>query len=458
MGMGLYLIACGSSSTSGVPGTGGATSGSGGMVTAAGGASLATGGSILGAGGISGTSGGARTGTGGIPVGTGGTLSATGGITSADGSVSTTPITVPGIGACILSTGGCAEYLAGNESILSAAQSTCTSHNHVWASACPAGAIGGCKSAMGSNGIPGQEILWSYPPGTFNASKCNAGDTAVDPDGTPLALPDAGPPLALGPGGPVSAACKTCVDGAYILSTLSTVCHSDAVCTACLNTDYAAGSCQNNTNFRNWFNFVCLSTSTATCASTCSTECGQGSPHGDASIIVLDGGSPDVSVGTSDGGVLDATVASGDAGSICTLAAEAGTMCSVLVNGAQNVPLVSVTGTQPVGNGGPVADGLYFLTSSLAYPGAIAGARSTLRRTLQICGNSAELVYDDASTATLRQNFSITPSGHFLLKNATCSSDGILSVNLMASSYEATPTTITLYDYANAFALVYTKQ
>jgi len=468
MGMGLYLSACGSNSTSGGPGSGGATFGVGGSLTATGGATLGTGGAILGAGGIPGATGGARSGTGGIPVGTGGVLSGTGGTSMASGGMTgsggsvattgTTPITVPGIGACILSPGGCAEYLAGNESVLAAAQSTCTSHGYVWASACPSGALGGCKSATGSNGIPGQEILWSYPPGTFGASSCNAADTAVNPDGSPLAMPDAGPPFAVGPGGPVSAACKTCVDGAYILSTLSTLCRSGAVCTACLDSDYAAGSCQNDTNFRNWYNFVCLSATTATCASTCATECGKGTPLGDASIGGMDGSAPDVSVGSLDGGIADATAVGGEAGGVCSLAETTNATCNALANGAQNVPLVSVTSAQPVGNGGPIFDGLYFLTGSLAYPGAIAGARGTLRRTMQFCGHSAQLVYDDASTATLRQNFTINPSGHFLLPGATCSSDGILSANIMASSFEATPTTITFYDYANAFALIYTKQ
>jgi len=439
-------------------------------VSATGGASLGTGGALLGVGGVVGATGGARAGAGGVPsgaggvlVGTGGTSMAAGGITGSGGSVvttGTTPITVPGIGACVLSLGGCAQYLAGNESILSSAQGACTSHGSVWASACPAGAIGGCKSVTGSNGIPGQEILWSYPPGTFDASKCNAGDTAVNPDGSPLALttPDAGPPLAVGPGGPVSAACKTCVDGAYILSTLGTVCRGDAVCASCLNTDYAAGSCQNDSNFRNLYNFVCLSATTATCAATCATECGKGSPISDASISPADGGSPDVSPGSSDGGIADATISSSEAGGTCSLVETGGASCNALVNGAQNVPLVSVTTAQPVGNGGPIFDGVYYLTSSLAYPGAIAGARGTLRRTMQFCGHSAQLVYDDPSTTTLRQNFTINPSGHFLLSGAMCSSDGILSVSIMASSYEATPTTITFYDYANAFALIYTKQ
>jgi len=445
MGMGLLLSACGSSSSSGGPGSGGATSGSGGTVSATGGASLGTGGAILGVGGVVGA--------------TGGTSMAAGGITGSGGSVvttGTTPITVPGIGACILSAGGCVEYLAGNESILSAAQSTCTSHGSVWANACPAGALGGCKSAMGSNGIPGQEIAWSYPPGTFSASGCNAADTAVNADGSLAALPDAGPPLAVGPGGPVSAACRTCVDGAALLSTLSSVCRGDAVCTACLNTDYAAGSCQNNTNFRNLYNFVCLATTT--CAATCATECGKGAPLGDASISPADGGSPDVSTGSLDGGIADAAISNSEAGGTCSLVETGAATCNALVNGAQNVALVTVTTVQPVGNGGPIFDGVYYLTSSLAYPGAIAGARGTLRRTMQFCGSSAQLVYDDASTATLRQNITITPSGHFLLRSATCSSDGIVSANLPASSYEATPTTITFYDYANAFALIYTKQ
>jgi hypothetical protein len=206
------------------------------------------------------------------------------------------------------------------------------------------------------------------------------------------------------------------------------------------------------------YNFVCLSATTATCAATCATECGKGAPLGDASIGATDVGTPDVSTGSLDGGLADAPISSGEAGGVCSLVEISGGTCNALVNGAQNVPLVSVTNTQPVGNGGPIFDGLYYLTGSLAYPGAIVGARGTLRRTMQFCGHLAQLVYDDPSKTTVRQNFTINPSGHFLLPGATCSSDGILSVNITASSYEATPTTITFYDYANAFALIYTKQ
>lgn len=164
-------------------------------------------------------------------------------------------------------TTACVEFVAPSDYAM--AKSVCESHGSTWLSACPAGKSGGCKVPPGAaNGAPGGTIRWSYQ----GAVTCASGETEVDAQGAPhMTLQDAAAAIAVGPGGPVSAKCKTDMMTKSPISTLYPICMGNTICNACITTDYAAMSCETNKQFQDLFSFACLASPLASCA----TECGK---------------------------------------------------------------------------------------------------------------------------------------------------------------------------------------
>ncbi len=167
----------------------------------------------------------------------------------------------------------CIEYLSAAD--YSGAKGVCTSHGGTWGTACPAGKTGGCKVPPGATGgAPGGTIRWSYAANIT----CGAGETLLKPDGIAgdagMPVTDAGPAIAVGPGGPVSAACKTELMTVAPFGSIYPSCMADTVCASCVTTDYAASACQMDKIFKSMLAFACLTPGPASYPS-CTMECGK---------------------------------------------------------------------------------------------------------------------------------------------------------------------------------------
>ncbi|MBK7580490.1 MAG: hypothetical protein IPI67_09825 [Myxococcales bacterium] len=157
--------------------------------------------------------------------------------------------------------------------------------------------------------------------------------------------------------------------------------------------------------------------------------------------------------GTSTGGASGSGGA--DAGA-CTAFPDAGAACNSLANGAAFVPVTQVATAVPTGTGGTIAEGLYHLTKIEGYTGNPLGSL-TMKQTLEICGGVGQLVGDEQGPPVYHKSFTFTTSGTGITATTTCSTQSP-NVDIVYSSYTATPTSLTLYSTAVKFSVTYTKQ
>ncbi|MBK6460337.1 MAG: hypothetical protein IPF92_04920 [Myxococcales bacterium] len=139
--------------------------------------------------------------------------------------------------------------------------------------------------------------------------------------------------------------------------------------------------------------------------------------------------------------------------------ADAGAQCNTVVNGATDVSVTVGTGALPIGTGGTVVDGRYFLTNLTTYPGTGVPSTLVMRQTLELCGGGSvgQLVNDQAG-ATKRKSFTFTRAGNVPTTTQTCESVAG-DTNIPYATYTATATTMTFYAAAPyVFSATYTKQ
>jgi hypothetical protein len=136
--------------------------------------------------------------------------------------------------------------------------------------------------------------------------------------------------------------------------------------------------------------------------------------------------------------------------------ADAG-MCNSLVHEAPIVDVLDVASDAPASQGGTIADGLYFKTASIIYrgPAGHAGPTGMQERTTLLlnCGVFHMIVGTTIETR-ISGSFESMPNGRCQFVQ-TCGNPATSPI----SGYDATPTSITFYNYqAPAFAVTYTRQ
>lgn len=141
---------------------------------------------------------------------------------------------------------------------------------------------------------------------------------------------------------------------------------------------------------------------------------------------------------------------------MCTAFPDSGAACNTIVNGGTDQAIVPIATAIPVGTGGTIANGRYYLTAFNTYQGsALTGV--TLRQTLEICDKGGVFVDDQPSKPTAHKNFTFAPVGTAPNVTTTCSTE-VPDSNIPYSSYTASPTQMTFYSSSIAFSVTYTKQ
>jgi hypothetical protein len=146
-----------------------------------------------------------------------------------------------------------------------------------------------------------------------------------------------------------------------------------------------------------------------------------------------------------------------DSPSTCTMTPDAGAKCNELVNAGSDVVLVMTGMAIPTGTGGAVVNGRYVLTEFKSYIGSLLPAGQTLKQTLDICGESGQLVTNDKGKPEVHKSFTIKPTGTAPNLKQTCSTQ-MPDVEIPYASYTATATTLTFYSTTYQFSATYTKK
>jgi predicted dienelactone hydrolase len=132
-----------------------------------------------------------------------------------------------------------------------------------------------------------------------------------------------------------------------------------------------------------------------------------------------------------------------------------GGACNSVVNDAPVVSPTLITGALPVGMGGPIVEGTYFLTkyeTNTSIPTTLM-----LRVTVVIAGSTLQVVQEFSGGAPTRTTFTMATSGNQITLTPTCRS-GPPDTSPTWTSYTATPASYTLYAGQAGVALTWTKQ
>jgi hypothetical protein len=123
-------------------------------------------------------------------------------------------------------------------------------------------------------------------------------------------------------------------------------------------------------------------------------------------------------------------------GNECTMVAA----CAATVNGACLVTTLAGSGTAPSFMGGPIADGIYYLTASTAYGPPDGTAGQTQRITMTFSGGAVGIVQDSDANCTNAPSATGTfsASDNQLILSLACPLADSVVVD-----YTATPTTFT---------------
>jgi hypothetical protein len=137
----------------------------------------------------------------------------------------------------------------------------------------------------------------------------------------------------------------------------------------------------------------------------------------------------------------------------CPTTPDGGASCNALVNIAPAVTIAAGTGDMPVGMGGNIFNGTYFLTELTAYAGSGISTGVFFTQLMVIAGCSAELV----EGVNVHKTFNKNPVGIVPNWTMVCSSK-VGDTPVVVSSFTATPTSLTLYSTSAKFYATYTKQ
>jgi hypothetical protein len=191
-------------------------------------------------------------------------------------------------------------------------------------------------------------------------------------------------------------------------------------------------------------------------ACSSSSTSNPGNPGGDG------GTAADTSTSSSDGGTAGDTAppeqdAAVEDSSTCApykgaIPNDAGAQCHDLVSNAQPVTVIADPGALPVGTGGTVADGLYYLTEARAYPGSPLPPGTVLKYAILIAGDMSYTVDDNG--ATVRRTTKKNPDGGAGIVLCETKTDN----NPPAGSQTATCSSLTSYDSVSLFSAKFVKQ
>lgn len=132
---------------------------------------------------------------------------------------------------------------------------------------------------------------------------------------------------------------------------------------------------------------------------------------------------------------------------------DAGAQCHDLVTNAPQITVIVDNGALPVGTGGTLSDGLYYLTEARAFPGSPLPAGTKLKYALLIAADMTYLVDDNGAT-TVRRTTKKNPDGGagiVVCETKVDSNDG-------ASTHTATCNELLSYDSTSKFSAKFVKQ
>jgi hypothetical protein len=90
---------------------------------------------------------------------------------------------------------------------------------------------------------------------------------------------------------------------------------------------------------------------------------------------------------------------------------DAGALCHDVVSNAPRVTDIADPGTQPVGTGGTISDGLYYVTEARYYPGSPVAAGTMLKYAVLFIGDMSYIVDDNNPAQTIRRTKMKNPDG-----------------------------------------------
>ena len=131
---------------------------------------------------------------------------------------------------------------------------------------------------------------------------------------------------------------------------------------------------------------------------------------------------------------------------------DAGAQCHDLVSNAPSIQVTVDPGALPVGTGGTLGDGLYYLTEARIYPGSPVPSTTTVKYAVLVVGDMSYIVDDNG--ATVRRTTKKNPDGGPGIILCETKTDN----NPPAGSQTATCNTLQTYDSNSLFSTKFVKQ
>lgn len=136
------------------------------------------------------------------------------------------------------------------------------------------------------------------------------------------------------------------------------------------------------------------------------------------------------------------------------LPSDAGAQCHDLVSNAARITVISDPGTLPVGTGGTLGDGLYYLTEARIFPGSPVPPGTTVKYAVLVVGDTSYVVDDNNPAQTVRRTTKKNPDGGAGIIVCETKADN----NPPAGSQTATCTEFMSFDSNSKFSTKFVKQ
>ncbi len=135
------------------------------------------------------------------------------------------------------------------------------------------------------------------------------------------------------------------------------------------------------------------------------------------------------------------------------LPGDAGAQCHDLVSNAPSVTVITDPGTIPVGTGGPLGDGLYYLTEARIFPGSPVPSGTKLKYAVLLAGDMSYIVDENGGQAVRRVTKKNPDGGAGIILCETK-----VDNNRGASTQTSTCGEFTSYDSTSLFSAKFVKQ
>ncbi len=133
---------------------------------------------------------------------------------------------------------------------------------------------------------------------------------------------------------------------------------------------------------------------------------------------------------------------------------DAGAQCHDVVSNAARITVISDPGPLPVGTGGTLGDGLYYLTEARIYPGSPVPVGFTVRYAVLVVGDMSYVVDDNDPALTVRRTTKKNPDGGAGIVLCETKVDN----NQSPSTQTATCGELRSYDAVSKFSTKFVKQ